>query len=148
MFSLGYNLTNFVQHIFLSQWPLCCVQLYLCCYLCCVGFYFKYTVYVSKKVHFAWFIVIILRNGSLHVSVKPSCSLTSIMGGYQSFKQAFISQKLEFKVYRKNSSMQKYIVLIMYMYLEVGIFRSVWVVNCVWFIETLTPYTPCRKLVI
>ena len=43
------------------------------------------------------------------------------MGGYQSFKQAFISQKLEFKVYRKNSSMQKYIVLIMYMYL----FRSV-----------------------
>lgn len=144
MFSLGYNLTNFVQHIFLSQWPLCCVQLYLCC----VGFYFKYTVCMSKKVHFAWFIVIILRNGSLHVSVKPSCSLTSIMGGYQSFKQAFISQKLEFKVYRKNSSMQKYIVLIMYMYLEVGIFRSVWVVNCVWFIETLTPYTPCRKLVI
>ena len=118
MFSLGYNLTYFVQHIFLSQWPLCCVQLYLCC----VGFYFKYTVCMSKIVHFAWFIVIILRNGSLHVSVKPSCSLTSIMGGYQSFKQAFISQKLEFKVYRKNSSMQKYIVLIMYMYL----FRSVW----------------------
>lgn len=125
MFSLGYNLTYFVQHIFLSQWPLCCVLLYLCCCLCCVGFYYKYTVYVSKKVHFAWFIVIIFRNGSLHVSVKPSGSLTSIMGGYQSFKQAFISQKLEFKVYRKNSSMQKYIVLIMYMYLEVGIFRSV-----------------------
>ena len=83
-------------------------------------------MYVSKKVHFARFIVIIFRNGSLHVSVKPSGSLTSIMGGYQSFKQAFISQKLEFKVYRKNSSMQKYIVLIMYMYLEVGIIRSVW----------------------
>lgn len=67
------------------------------------------------------------------------------MGGYQSFKLAFISQKLEFKVYRKNSSMQKYIVLIMYMY----IFSEVYgVVNCVWFIETLTPYTPCRKLVI
>lgn len=94
MSSLGYNLTYFVQHIFLSQWPLCCVQLYLCCCLCCVVFYYKYTVYVSKKVHFAWFIVIILRNGSLHVSVKPSGSLTSIMGGYQSFKQVFISQKV------------------------------------------------------
>lgn len=69
---------------------------------------------MSKKVHFAWFIVIILRNGSLQVSVKPSSSLTSIMGGHQSLKQAFISQKLKFKVYRKNSSMQKYIVLIMY----------------------------------
>ena len=59
------------------------------------------------------------------------------MGCYQSFKQAFISQKLKFKVYRKNSSMQKYIVLIMYILKEE--FSEVYeVVNCVWFIETLT----------
>ena len=52
MFSLGYNLTYFVQHIFLSQRPLCCVQLYLCCCLCCIVFYHKYTVFASKKIAF------------------------------------------------------------------------------------------------